>query len=192
LPKAKLFRVNLFNLRPTFLPKAKTLSVIAVLCFNFTSMNNKYYSKEEALQKAKQYCAYQERCHSEVKEKLYSFGMNKKEVDELLSDLISENYLNEERFAIQYAGGKFRIKQWGKIKIKYSLKQKQVSEYCIKKALAAIDERDYQKTLEKLFEQKLKTLKAEKNVFTKKRKLQDHLIQKGFEASVISKLIATI
>ena len=155
-------------------------------------MNNKYYSKDEALQKAKQYCAYQERCHSEVKEKLYSFGMNKKEVDELLSELINENYLNEERFAILYAGGKFRIKQWGKVKIKYSLKQKQISDYCIKKALAAIDERDYTKTLEKLFEQKLKTLKAEKNIFIKKRKLQDHLLQKGFETSVISKLIAKV
>ncbi len=155
-------------------------------------MNNKYYSVEEALQKAKQYCAYQERCHSEVKEKLYSFGMNKKEADELLSELISDNYLNEERFAILYAGGKFRIKQWGKVKIKYSLKQKQVSEYCIKKALAAIDERDYTRTLEKLFDQKLKTLKAEKNIFIKKRKLQDHLLQKGFETSVVSKLIATV
>ena len=155
-------------------------------------MNKQYFSKEDALQKAKQYCAYQERCHSEVKEKLYSFGMNKKEVDELLSELISENYLNEERFAILYAGGKFRIKQWGKVKIKYSLKQKQVSEYCIKKALAAIDGRDYTKTLEKLFDQKLKTLKAEKNIFVKKRKLQDHLLQKGFETSVVSKLIATV
>lgn len=152
-------------------------------------MNNKYHSKEEALQKAKQYCAYQERCHSEVKEKLYSLGMYKKEVDELLSELISENYLNEERFAIQYAGGKFRIKQWGKVKIKYSLKQKQVSEYCIKKALAAIDEQDYKRTAQKLFDQKLKTLKAEKNIFTKKRKLQDHLVQKGFETSLVSKLI---
>lgn len=155
-------------------------------------MNKQYFSKEEALQKAKQYCAYQERCHSEVKEKLYSLGMNKKEVDELLSQLISDNYLNEERFAIQFAGGKFRIKQWGKVKIKYSLKQKQISEYCIKKALAAIDERDYTKTLEKLFDQKLKTLKAEKNVFVKKRKLQDYLVQKGFEISIISKLIAAI
>jgi regulatory protein len=155
-------------------------------------MNNKYHSKEEALHKAKQYCAYQERCHSEVKEKLYSLGMNKNEVDELLSELISNNYLNEERFAIEFAGGKFRIKQWGRVKIKYALKQKQVSEYCIKIALAAIDERDYNKTLEKLFEQKLKTLKAEKNIFIKKRKLQDYLLQKGFETSVISKLIAAI
>ena len=139
-------------------------------------MNKQYYSKDEALQKAK----------------LYELGMNKKEVDELLSELISDNYLNEERFAIQFAGGKFRIKQWGRIKIKYALKQKQVSEYCIKKALKAIDEKDYTKTAEKLFEQKLKTLKAEKNIFIKKRKLQDHLLQKGFETGVVSKLIAAI
>ena len=155
-------------------------------------MNNKYYSKEEALQKAKQYCAYQERCHSEVKEKLYSFGLHKNDVDELLSELISENYLNEERFAIQFAGGRFRIKQWGRIKIKYALKQKQVSEYCIKKALAAIDEKEYNRTLEKLFDQKLKTLKAEKNSFTKKRKLQDHLIQRGFETALVRKFIDTV
>lgn len=154
-------------------------------------MNGKtYYTTEEALQKVKQYCAYQERCHSEVKEKLYSLGLYKKEVNELLSELISENYLNEERFAIQFAGGKFRIKQWGRIKIKYALKQKQVSEYCIKKALAAINDTDYRNTLQKLFNHKLKTLKGEKNIFIKKRKLQDHLMQKGFETEMVRKLMA--
>ncbi len=155
-------------------------------------INNKCYSKEEALAKAKQYCAYQERSHSEVREKLYSFGLYKKDVDELLSELISDNYLNEERFAIAFAGGKFRIKQWGRIKIKYTLRQKQVSDYSIKKALADIDDTDYQKTLQKLFDQKLKTLRSEKNVFTKKRKLQDHLMQKGFETDLIRKLLADI
>ena len=155
-------------------------------------MNDNYHSKEQALQKAKQYCAYQERCHSEVKEKLYSLGMHKTEVDEILSELISENYLNEERFAIQFAGGKFRIKQWGRIKIKHALKYKQVSDYCIKKALASISETDYQDTLQKLFNQKLKTLKAEKNIFIKKRKLQDHLIQKGFETALVQQLMAAI
>ncbi len=155
-------------------------------------MYKPYFTKEEALQKAKQYCAYQERCHSEVKDKLYSFGLHKKEVDELLSELISDNYLNEERFAIQYAGGKFRIKQWGRVKIKYALKQKQVGEYCIKKALKNIDERDYNKTIQKLFDQKLKTLKSEKNIFSKKKKLQSHLIQKGFESGLVNNLLATL
>lgn len=155
-------------------------------------MNTKYFSKEEALQKAKQYCAYQERCHSEVKEKLYSFGMYKNETDELLSELISGNYLNEERFAIQFAGGKFRIKQWGRVKIKYALKQKQVSEYCINKALKTIDDTAYNKAAKKLLEKKLQTLKAEKNIFIKKKKLQDHLLQKGFETEVIRKLLAAV
>ena len=163
------------------------------LLFIFENViNNKYYSKDEALAKAKQYCAYQERSHSEVREKLYSFGLYKKEVDELLSELISDNYLNEERFALAYAGGKFRIKQWGRIKIKYALRQKQVSDYSIKKALAAIDNTDYEKTLEKLFDQKLKTLRSEKNIFTKKRKLQDHLMQKGYETDLIRMLLTDL
>src|ERR1700761_2299483 len=149
-------------------------------------------SLEQALQKARHYCGYQERCHSEVKEKLYSFGLHKKEVEEALSTLIEENYLNEERFAIQYAGGHFRLKQWGKVKIRYELKQKQVSEYCIKKALAAIDEDDYEKTLNRLGEEKLEQLKGEGNIFVKKRKLQDYLLQKGYESDRVGALVGRV
>jgi len=145
---------------------------------------------EQALQKAKHYCAYQERSHAEVKEKLYGFGLYKKDVEQLLSTLIEENYLNEERFAMAYAGGKFRIKQWGRVKIAHALKQKQVSAYCIKKALQQIDDDDYTKTLQKLFDEKLKTLKSEKNIFIKKRKLQDHLLQKGFESDLVRELVS--
>jgi regulatory protein len=152
-------------------------------------MYKKQLTKEQALQKAKHYCAYQERCHSEVKEKLYGFGLRKTDVEDLLSKLIEEDYLNEERFAVQFAGGRFRMKQWGRVKIKYELKQKQVSDYLIKKALKAIDEDDYQETLQKLFIQKQKHLSAEKNHFIKKRKLQDFLLQKGFELSLIAELL---
>lgn len=152
----------------------------------------KKLTPDQAFQKAKHYCAYQERSHSEVKEKLYSFGLHKKDVEELISKLIEENYLNEERFAIQFAGGKFRMKQWGKVKIKYELKQKQVSEYSIRKALAAIDNAAYSKTFYKLFEDKLKTLKGEKNIFIKKKKIQDYLLQKGFETDLIREAINDI
>ena len=151
-------------------------------------MFKQHFTKEQALQKAKHYCAYQERCHSEVKEKLYGFGLHKTAVEELLSVLIEEDYLNEERFAIQFAGGRFRMKQWGRVKIKYELKQKQVGEYNIKKAIKAIDEKEYKATLYKLFEQKMNQLSAEKNQFTKKRKLQDYLLQKGFELPLIVEL----
>ncbi|HET7115195.1 MAG TPA: regulatory protein RecX [Hanamia sp.] len=150
------------------------------------------FTPQQSVPKIKQYCAYQERCHAEVRDKLYSFGLNKSEVEEIISVLITENYLNEERFAIHYAGGKFRMKQWGKNKIKQSLKFKQVSEYCIKKALKEIDEREYEKTFQKLTEQKLKTLKSEKNIFIKKRKLQDFLLMKGYETGMIREVVNMI
>lgn len=145
--------------------------------------------KEKALQKIKHYCAYQERSHKEVKEKLYGFGLYKSEVEMLLTQLIEENYLNEERYAMAYAGGKFRMKQWGRQKIKYALKQKQVSEYCIKKALKAIDDADYEKTFRKLALEKRAALKAEKSPLDKKRKLQQYLLQKGFEPALISGIL---
>jgi regulatory protein len=151
-----------------------------------------HFTPDQAVPKIKQYCAYQERCHSEVRDKLYSFGLNKVEIEEIISVLITENYLNEERFAIHYAGGKFRMKQWGKIKIKQSLKFKQVSDYCIKKALKEIDLKEYEKTFQKLAEQKLKTLKSEKNIFIKKRKLQDFLLQKGFENDLVKEAVNNI
>jgi regulatory protein len=138
-------------------------------------------TKEQALQKVRHFCGYQERCHSEVREKLYSFGLWTKDVDEAISLLIEDNYLNEERFALQFAGGRFRMKQWGKVKIRYELKQRQVSEYCIKTALAAIDDEDYARTLEKLAAQKWATLKDETNDYIRRGKLQEFLMQKGFE-----------
>jgi regulatory protein len=107
----------------------------------------------------------------------------------LISKLIQENFLNEERYAIAYAGGKFRAKDWGKNKIKYGLKQHQVSDYCIKKALKTIDDEDYVKTLQKLYVAKEKTLKSEKNIFIKKRKIQQYLMQKGYEVSLINELL---
>jgi len=142
-------------------------------------------SPEQALQKARHYCGYQERCHSEAQEKLYSFGLRKQQVEAALATLIEEGYLNEERFAIQYAGGHFRLKQWGKVRIRYQLKQKHVSDYCIKKALAAIDEEEYSQTLARLAEQKWESLKEEENVLTRKQKLQSFLQQKGYEIDLI-------
>ncbi len=149
-------------------------------------MSFQNFTPQQSIPKIKQYCAYQERCHAEVRDKLYSFGLHKKDAEFIISQLISENYLNEERFAILYAGGKFRIKQWGKIKIRQALKLKHVSDYCIKKALKEIDEIHYQKTFEKLAKQKLKTIIDEKNIFLMKKKLQDYLLQKGYESSRIS------
>lgn len=147
---------------------------------------------EKAWQKIKHYCAYQERSHAETRDKLYSFGLYKHEVETLLTRLIEENYLNEERYAIAFAGGKFRMKQWGRVKIKYELQQNRVSSYCIKKAMTAIDEDDYQNTLQKLATAKLVTLKSEKNIFVKKTKLRNYLMQKGFEPALVMEIVNRI
>jgi len=145
----------------------------------------KHLTKEQALQKLKHYCGYQERSHSEVKEKLYALGVWKKDHDEIIATLIEENYLNEERFAIAFAGGRFWIKQWGRVKIKYELKQKKVSEYCIKKALKQIEEEEYIKVLDKLAKDKYASLKADQYL-VRKKKTMDYLMGKGFESNLIS------
>jgi regulatory protein len=146
-------------------------------------------SLEQALQKGRHYCGYQERCHSEVQEKLYSLGLRKTQVEEALAILIQENYLNEERFAIQFAGGRFRMKQWGKIRIRYELKQKKVSDYCIGTALASIDEEAYTSTLTRLAEKKWEALVGETEPRMRKHKWQTWLLQKGYEADRIATLL---
>lgn len=148
-------------------------------------MYKKTLTKEQALQKLKHYCGYQERCHAEVKQKLYDLGVWKKDHDEIIAALIEENYLNEERFAIQFAGGKFRMKQWGRKKILYALKEKQISGYCIKKAMKQIDADEYDKVLDKLAAEKYAALKSEQYLVRKKKTI-DYLIQRGFEPELIN------
>ena len=174
-----------------FLP-THPVSLVPVAVLYLIMAFKKYLTKEQALQKAKHYCGYQERSHSEVKDKLYSLGLHKQQVEECLSQLIEENYLNEERFAQQFAGGKFRMKQWGRVKIIYELKQKQVSGYCIKKGLREIAEEDYLATLQKLAEEKWLLLKTEKNLFVKLRKTQDYLMQKGYEHDLVKQALQKV
>lgn len=151
----------------------------------------KRLTPDQALQKARHYCGYQERCHQEVKEKLYSFGLNRQEMDQALSTLIEEDYLNEERFAIQFAGGKFRMKAWGRTRIKNELKQRQVSEYCIKKAMKEIPDDAYFATLEKLAVSRWESLREEATLI-RLRKTQDHLLYKGYEWDLIKATISRL
>jgi regulatory protein len=143
-------------------------------------------SKEKAMQKLKHFCGYQERNHAEVRQKLYALGLFKKESEELISDLIEEGYLNEERFAIQFASGKFRIKSWGKQKILHALKQKGISQYGITKAMDSIDRGEYLQAFAKQADKKWLALKSEKNIFVKKTKWRNYLLQKGFEPSLMN------
>lgn len=151
----------------------------------------KRLTKEQALEKIKQYCAYQERCHKEVKNKLYTFGLYKSEVEEIISYLIEHNFLNEERFAILFAGGKFRMKHWGRKKIQYELQQKGVSSYCIALALKEIEDDQYLTTLRKLALTKWTSV-ANEPAITRYAKTNAYLLQKGYEPTLISQAIARL
>lgn len=139
---------------------------------------------ELAIEKLKRYCAYQERCHQEVVDRAYKIGLYKEQVNEAVITLIQENFLNEERYAEAYVSGKFRIKRWGRIKIVRSLKQKKISEYCIKKGLNLIEETEYLETLQYWIERKEMEIK-EADSFKKKGKIAAFLMQKGFEPSLV-------
>jgi regulatory protein len=154
-------------------------------------MNKKYLTKEQAIQKLKQYCGYQERSHHEVQQKLWELGVKRSEHDEIIATLIEEDYLNEERFAKAFAGGKFRMKDWGRKKILHALMEKKVSEYNIKKAMKEIDEEQYQKTLVTLTEKKYALLKSEQYLVRKKKTI-DYLLQKGYEQDLVFRAVNEI
>jgi regulatory protein len=153
-------------------------------------LRRKQLTREQAYQKLKHYCAYQDRCHSELKDKAYSLGLRKTDVEELTARLIEENALSEERFAIKFAGGKFRMKQWGREKIKSELRKKRVNDYLIKKAMKEIADDDYMETIFMLAKKKWNSIKGEGvNQFVKMAKTRDYLLQKGYEAAVIAVVI---
>ena len=151
----------------------------------------KKFSPAVAAQKIESWCAYQERAQQETRHKLYEYGLHKNEVEQIIINLIEHNFLNEERFAIAYAGGKFRIKKWGKIKIKAALRTKQVSDYCISKALKQINPNDYFATLEKIILQKNNQLK-EADKTKRKQKLFLFASSNGYESNIVLEIIKEI
>ena len=148
----------------------------------------KVYTQKQALIKAESYCAYQERCQQEVRDKLYSWGLHEIQVENVIADLIASNFINEERFAKAYAGGKFRIKKWGRVKISIELKRRKISAYCIKKGLAEIEEEEYIKTLQKVAEVKIKAMK-ERDSKKKKYKVMNYLLSRGFENDLVVEVV---
>lgn len=143
---------------------------------------------EVALVKMQNWCAYQERCQQETRDKLYEFGLWPDAVENIISKLIEDNFINEERFAIQFARGKFNIKKWGRIKIRIELKQRKISDYCLKKALQQIDEEAYIQTLKKLIDLKRKSIN-EKNPIKLKYKILTYVAGKGYEKDLIMDIL---
>lgn len=140
---------------------------------------------KQALPKLMKFCAYQERTHQEAREKLYELGVYGDDAEEVIVQLIEDNFLNEERFAKAFAGGKFRMVHWGKVKIQYALKQKGLSEYCIRKGMEEIGEEEYLQSLQKILQKKLASLATETNTLIIKQKIAQYAIGKGYESDLV-------
>lgn len=139
---------------------------------------------KQVKQKLYRYCAYQERCHQEVKQKLGEYKQDPDTAEEIIGHLIAEGFLNEERFARTFSSGKFRLKQWGRLKIIRELEQKDVSPHCIKAGLAEIVPEEYLKTLSDLIVKKMAHLQEE-NIFLLRDKIARFAIAKGFEPELV-------
>ncbi len=138
----------------------------------------------EALAKIFRYCAYQERSHQEVRNRLFEYGLRTDEIEEILTKLITDGFLNEERFAKAFAGGKFRMKKWGKLKIENELASLGVSPRCIARGMTEIDQDDYEKALRDILRRKSESL-DESNAFVLRDKIAKYAIGRGFEPELV-------
>ena len=153
--------------------------------------NEKSYTVDEATKLLENYCAYQERCHKEIEQKLYDLNMIPEAKEQIILHLLQHNFLNEERFSKAFVRGKFSIKNWGKQRIINELKFRNISTYNINTALKEIDDEQYLKTLQKLAKKKLPLIK-ESNAFKKHSKLVNYLISKGFEPNLVYQVVKNI
>lgn len=149
------------------------------------------YPPIETRTRIKNWCDRQERAHSEVVSKLKSWGVFRDETDQILAELISENYVNEERFARSYARGKFRIKKWGWQKIKINLKQKSVSSYSIAKAAEEIEPDEYLEVLKSILIKKQLLVKAQDS-WERDQKLMRFAVGRGFEPDKVRKVLESL
>lgn len=146
---------------------------------------HKSYTVDEALARLQSYCAYRDRCHMEVEKKLREMRMIPQACEIIIGKLIEEDFLNETRFAQSYARGKFRIKHWGKIRIIRDLKQRQIGEYNIKKALKEIDEEEYIISFHNLADRRLNQLVKITDYQNKRRRFVSYMQYRGWELDLI-------
>ncbi len=154
-----------------------------------STSNSTYLSFEQAINKLEYYCAYQERCHKDVINKMYDLKIAKQMHDAIIVHLIEHNFLNEERFALSFARGKHRISSWGKNRIVTELKIRNISNYLITKALKELDDQMYYSTLEKIALQRWNNL-TDTNLDKKKAKIMAYLIRKGYEYELVQDMIS--
>jgi regulatory protein len=140
--------------------------------------------------KIKDYCRYQPRTHQQVRRKLYAWKLAKNTVETLLAALIEERLVNESHYATTYAGERFRINGWGKNKVRVELRKRQISPYCIREALAAVDAVQYEKELMRLADKKWSSFQGKGlHPFRRAKKTADFLIRKGYEPNTVWNLV---
>ncbi len=147
---------------------------------------------EKALLKLAAFCAYRERCSSEVQAKMAEWELSESLQKRLMAHLQAENYLNDERFAAAYAHSKFRQKQWGRVKIRLMLRQKKLSDAIIRHALNSIDGDEYWATLLELAEKKAAELINKPKKTAPKNSLFRFLVGKGFEADLAAEAVRQV
>jgi regulatory protein len=141
------------------------------------------------LKKAANYCVYQERTQADVRKRLQEWKVWGDEAEEIIAYLITENYLNEERFAKAFVGGKFRVKKWGRLKIKAELKARKMSKYILDVAMKEIPNDDYFATATTLIEKKQQNLRTESNPLKRKQKTLNYMISKGYESNIVLEIM---
>ncbi|NCF41881.1 MAG: recombinase RecX [Bacteroidetes bacterium] len=146
--------------------------------------SKKTYTVEEALAKLQSYCAYQDRCHKEVAQKLKEMRMISQASEQIIIALIEGDFLNEERFSMAFVRGKFKIKKWGRRRLASELKQRNISKFLIQKALGQISETDYKATFEALVDKKAESITGG-SIAKKRKKLADYLLYRGWEAHLV-------
>ena len=146
-------------------------------------MNNGDLTLKEIEGKLQYYCSYQDRCHKEVIEKLKTFNVKQHESNQIISNLINDNYLNESRFSESFVRGKFKIKNWGKIRIISELKRRNISPYNITLGLKEVEDQDYLNKFEEIFKKKLSSLNNLSSD-VKKKKIISYLQYRGWESNL--------
>lgn len=153
--------------------------------------SSKIYDLNEAREKIRAYCLYRERSQQEVNAKLESYGLIPEVRDTLISELIQERYLDEERFARAFVRGKYKIKKWGRYKIKQALYPHKLSEYVLKKAFSEIDPDLYYRNLLQVCEKRWPLSKGA-NAYQRKLKLRAYLQNRGFESDLVQEAIREV
>ena len=149
---------------------------------------NKTYNIKETKERIQSYCTLQDRCCWEVEKKMREWEVQEDIIENILRDLILEKFIDEQRFSESFCRGKFRIKRWGKVKIKNELRLRKISVSCIEKGLEQIEDEEYYSVLKELYKKKMSSLK-EQNQFVRNGKIVKYLQQKGFESTLIWELI---